>query len=237
MDVLGPVVGLRRAGSMTPGACGQIGRLVQTWTSVTSPTRRRGSARPPGAGRSRPCPGCPSGCRRLFFLALVAQQAGLVDGVRQRLLAVDVLAQPASPSCAARAWVWSGVLTVTASMFLARISSNILRKSVNFLAVGHFSALAAEVCRRRCRRGRRRRRGCRPGRCRCGPCRRRRCRRRGASRWRPDAGGGERRGGVEVAERGGRRGEHLPPVDPTSHERGLHCHGESAGGEVGESGE
>ena len=35
------------------------------------------------------------------------------------------------------------------------------------------------------------------------------------------ARGGERRREVEVAERGGRRGEHLPPVDPTSHERGL----------------
>ena len=45
---------------------------------------------------------------------------------RQRLLAVDVLAEASSPVHAGKACVWSGVLTTTASMSLPTLS-NILR--------------------------------------------------------------------------------------------------------------
>ncbi len=45
---------------------------------------------------------------------------------------------------AAAACVWSGVLTVTASICLP-ISSSILRKSVYFLAFGNFLALPLSV--------------------------------------------------------------------------------------------
>ena len=64
----------------------------------------------------RRCPGCPSAWRRFCLGGDVAHQPGFPDDVRQRLLAVDVLAQLHRHDRGRRRGVWSGVLTVTASM-------------------------------------------------------------------------------------------------------------------------
>jgi len=98
-------------------AWGQIGRSVQVWTSRTGPMTPASSHLSEG------------GC--LIAMALVAhlgndtrlghgglEGAHLADRMAEGLLHVHVLAISTAINAAGK-WVWSGVVTVTASMALA----------------------------------------------------------------------------------------------------------------------
>ena len=122
------------------GACGQIGRFVQTWTSFTSPSS------PPwinSTARRRPVsavPWLPIWVQTLYLRAVSiiirASNTVRVSGFWQyTCLPCRIAVMPA------RACAWSGVETTTpVSCFITSLSSNSLRKSKNVFAAGHFLA-------------------------------------------------------------------------------------------------
>ena len=73
--------------------CGQIGRLVQMWTSVTSPMTPAWTHSLTSRASSPEWPWLPIWVTTPVRSGDLGQRAGLLDGVGERLLDVDVLAR------------------------------------------------------------------------------------------------------------------------------------------------
>ena len=120
-DVVGdPGVSLGR-----PMPCGQIGRLVQTWISLIGPRMPDRISSTPARKPFSAVPWLPIWVQSFFSAASVrisrASSTDQVSGFWQKQCLPMRIA-----ITLAGAWVWSGVLTVTASI-LSPISSSILR--------------------------------------------------------------------------------------------------------------
>ena len=107
--------------------CGQIGRFVQTWTSVTSPMAPSQIHSLISRAPSLEWPWLPIWVTTFSFFAVLGQQPGFLDRMGQRLLDNRRACRVFIAAMAMTAWVWSGVVTVIASKSFSL--SSISRKS------------------------------------------------------------------------------------------------------------